>query len=89
MHGSKKAKAKKLYFIALTHSLSPLHALIFLSFLPLSPFYAIFQLMTLSSFSFQIWYVGLFYGFCKLEFCEFFFFFVANLCVSVFRFEEK
>ena len=66
--------------------LSLLHALFFLSFflsLTLSP--------ADSLFSFQIWCVELFYGFCKLEFCELFrFFFILQICVLlVFRSEEK
>ena len=54
--------------------LSLLHALFFLS-LTLSP--------ADSLFSFQIWCVELFYGFCKLEFCELFrfFFYFTNLRV--------
>ena len=54
-----------------------------------------FLSLTLSSadslFSFQIWCVGLFYGLCKLKFCElFWFFFLLQICVLVvFRSEGK
>ena len=59
----------------------------FFLFWPLSSCY--FSANDLALFSFQIWYVGFFYGFCNLEFCKFCFFFLAKFCVNVFISEEK
>ena len=67
----------------------------FASFNLACSFLSFFLSLTLSPadslFSFQIWCVELFYGFCKLEFCELFrFFFFLQICVLlVFRSEEK
>ena len=68
---------------------------LFQSCMLFSFFLSFFLSLTLSPadslFSFQIWCVELFYGFCKLEFCELFrFFFILQICVLlVFRSEEK
>ena len=67
------------YFFSSSFSLSLLHAGFFFFFLfwPLSSCY--FSANDLALFSFQIWYVGFFYGLCNLEFCKFFFFFLGKV----------